>query len=63
MAESNTAIAAKLEELGLPFSDDNPCLIGVFIDCNCMDTSRVAGGPRSEWNKGQTRPIYTQKTQ
>ena len=47
-AESNAAIKAKLEELGLDFDDVNQCDVGFFLDCNCMESSRVAGGPRED---------------
>jgi hypothetical protein len=40
--ESRQAIERKLDELGLHFDND----IGLLIDCNCWQTSRVAEGPR-----------------
>ena len=45
--ESRKAITAKLDELGLQFTVDDPQLVAGFIDCNCQDTCRVGGGPRS----------------
>jgi hypothetical protein len=44
---SRLAIAAKLESLGLHFEDDAPQAVAGFIDCNCLETSRVGGGPMS----------------
>jgi hypothetical protein len=47
--ESRRAITQKLAALGLIYG--NPHLsqqIALFIDCNCMETSRVAGGPKGE---------------
>ena len=46
--ESNRAIKGKLEELGLEFDEENPCDIAYFIDCNCMETCRVGGGPSAD---------------
>lgn len=46
--ESNAAIQSKLEELNLQFDEVNQCDIGFFIDCNCMESSRVGGGPRED---------------
>ena len=43
MHESRDAIARRLRSLG--WRGENT--VGWFIDCNCMETSRVAGGPRS----------------
>jgi hypothetical protein len=39
--ESQAAIEVKLMELGAIVDD-----IGMFIDCNCLETDRVGGGPR-----------------
>jgi hypothetical protein len=44
---SRRAITEKLAQLGCEFSDDRPQLVAGFIDCNCMETCRVGGGPRS----------------
>jgi len=46
--ESNRAIKAKLEALGLQFNNDDECDVCTFLDCNCMETGRVGGGPRSD---------------
>ena len=44
---SNRAITAKLADLGVAFTDDRPQVVAGFIDCNCLETCRVGGGPRS----------------
>ena len=47
MEASRLAITKKLKELQLEFPEDQPQLVAGFIDCNCLETSRVGGGPRS----------------
>ena len=44
---SRRAITEKLAQLGCEFSADRPQLVAGFIDCNCLETCRVGGGPRS----------------
>jgi len=64
VAESRTAIQQKLYELNLDFDDENENDIGFFIDCNCMDTARVGGGPRTggadadRWDDNVQRAFY-----
>jgi len=45
---SRAAIQNKLEDLGLRFNEDYPQLVMGFIDCNCLEVCRVAGGPRGD---------------
>lgn len=47
LEQSRQAITRKLEELGLLFTEEDPQRVAAFIDCNCLETSRVAGGPMS----------------
>ena len=47
--ESHRYINRKLVELGMEALDNQPVTdIFAFIDCNCLETCRVGGGPRSE---------------
>ena len=46
--KSRAAIQQKLEDVGLRFNDDYPQRVMGFIDCNCLEICRVAGGPRSD---------------
>jgi hypothetical protein len=60
IAESSFALAAKLVSLGL--DGDTDC--AYFIDCNCLQTSRVGGGPREDgphadrWDSNVQRAFY-----
>jgi hypothetical protein len=62
--ESNSAIQQKLEEMGLEFDDENQCDEAFFLDCNCLETSRVGGGPRADgpdadrWQDNVQRAFY-----
>jgi hypothetical protein len=47
-SNSSRPNTAKLAELGVHFTEDRPQLVAGFIDCNCLETCRVAGGPRSD---------------
>lgn len=47
--ESRQAFTAKLAQLGLQYEDpDEQQEIGLVIDCNCLESSRVGGGPRTD---------------
>ena len=48
LEQSRAAIQSKLASLGFTFSEDELNTIFAFIDCNCMETCRVGGGPRSD---------------
>ena len=58
--ESNTAIEAKLRQLGCVPTDN---FFG-FIDCNCLEMDRVGGGPRQDgpdadrWVSNVQRAFY-----
>jgi hypothetical protein len=58
--QSRQAIERKLEDLGLIIANE----IGLLIDCNCWQTSRVAGGPRDDgeaadrWDSNIQRAFY-----
>jgi hypothetical protein len=60
IAESSLAITAKLISLVLDGATD----CANFIDCNCMETSRVGGGPRGDgpdadrWESNVQRAFY-----
>jgi hypothetical protein len=47
LEESRQAIERKLVQKGLVFDDVNRQNDCGFIDCNCRETARVGGGPRS----------------
>jgi hypothetical protein len=61
--ESREAIQKKMEALGFLFDDDHN-MVGILIDCNCLQTSRVAGGPRGDgeaadrWDCNIQRAFY-----
>jgi len=65
LKESCDAITAKLYDVGLQFDENTgPQSVGMFIDCNCMEVCRVAGGPRSDgpdaerWECNLQRAFY-----
>lgn len=64
MEESRAAIQRKLEEVGMEYGDEEINRVGMFIDCNCMETSRVGGGPRGDgpdadrWHCNIQRAFY-----
>jgi len=61
--QSRQAITAKLEALGFD-SDDFDGNVSWFVDCNCLQTSRVGGGPRGDgeaadrWDNDIQRAFY-----
>ena len=62
--QSRLAIQRKLEELGINFDGLDPNDIALMVDCNCLQTSRVAGGPRGDgeaadrWDSNIQRAFY-----
>jgi hypothetical protein len=67
LEQSRRAISQKLEALGLFFDESTIPIyqpVAAFIDCNCLETSRVAGGPRGDgaaadrWDCNIQRAFY-----
>jgi hypothetical protein len=67
LEQSRRAISKKLEVLGLFFDESTIPIyqpVAAFIDCNCLETSRVAGGPRGDgaaadrWDCNIQRAFY-----
>lgn len=48
LEDSRAAIQRKLQSIGFSFEDNELNRVFSFIDCNCLESSRVAGGPRSD---------------
>ncbi len=62
LQESTDAIAAKLSEVtenGLVYEQE-PEICG-FIDCNCLETTRVGGGPRTDGPQAERFNILVQR--
>jgi len=60
--KSQTAINNKLLELGMTYGNGMESPVFGFIDCNCMETCRVGGGPSGtdteRWDDNIQRAFY-----
>ena len=48
VSRSQVAVNNKLRDLGLTYPEGKQTAIFGFIDCNCLETCRVGGGPTAE---------------
>ena len=64
LEQSREAIQRKLELLGFHFAENELNTVFAFIDCNCMESCRVGGGPRGDgpdadrWHCNVQRAFY-----
>jgi len=62
LEESRRAIRKKLLDLGYIFDEGEKHTIGLFIDCNCLETCRPGGGPLTGGHDGLRYDSLVQQT-